>query len=205
MESTTVNEETFSEIQSIETIKAAILTSKRKLMDDGVLLLTWGLAMSVSNFWNHYKAVNLTVWWMRNLMTVSQWVMAIGVISLTAYYIFFRKSRVTSFTAISTRYVWIGVILAHNITVMITKSILNEVNFTLLQPLQMVLIGFALFATGGIYRYWILAISGSIMWIAAAISANYDLNTQFLIRSVAEFTCFVIPGYLMLKSKKEMK
>ena len=205
MESTTVNDEAFNEIQTIETIKAAILTSKRKLMDDGVLLLTWGLAMSVSNFWNYYKAVNLTAWWMRNLMTAFQWVMGIVVILLTAYFIFFRKNKVTSLTAISTRFVWIGVILAHNIIVMITKSILNEVNFTLLQPLQMVLIGFALFATGGIYRYWILTISGIAMWIAASIAANYDLNIQFLIRSVAEFICFVIPGFLMIQSKKEMK
>ena len=142
---------------------------------------------------------------MRNLMTAFQWVMGIVVILLTAYFIFFRKNKVTSFTAISTRFVWIGVILAHNIIVMITKSILNEVNFTLLQPLQMVLIGFALFATGGIYRYWILTISGIAMWIAASIAANYDLNIQFLIRSFSEFFCFVFPGFLMLQSKKEMK
>jgi hypothetical protein len=100
------------------------------------------------------------------------------------------------------RYVWIGVILAHNITVLITKSILNEVNFTLLQPLQMVLIGFALFVTGGIYRCYYLVAGGALMWVAASIAANYDLNTQFLIRSVAEFICFVIPGFLMISTKR---
>lgn len=205
MESTIENKAEFSEIQSIETIKAAILTSKRRLMDDGILLLIWGFVMSVSNFWNYYESANLTVWWMRNLMTVFQWIMGIGVISITAYYIFFRKNKVTTLTAISTRYVWIGVILAHNMTIMITKSVLNEVNFTLLHPLQMVLIGFALFVTGGIYRFWVLVISGIIMWIAAAISANFELNMQFLIRSVAEFICFVIPGYLMLQSKKNIR
>ena len=205
MESTIENKAEFSEIQSIETIKAAILTSKRRLMDDGILLLIWGLVMSVSNFWHYYESANLTVWWMRNLMTVFQWIMGIGVISITAYYIFFRKNKVTTLTAISTRYVWIGVILAHNMTIMITKSVLNEVNFTLLHPLQMVLIGFALFVTGGIYRFWVLVISGIIMWIAAAISANFELNMQFLIRSVAEFICFVIPGYLMLQSKKNIR
>jgi len=205
MESTIENKAEFSEIQSIETIKVAILTSKRRLMDDGILLLIWGLVMSVSNFWNYYESANLTVWWMRNLMTVFQWIMGIGVISITVYYIFFRKNKVTTLTAISTRYVWIGVILAHNMTIMITKSVLNEVNFTLLHPLQMVLIGFALFVTGGIYRFWVLVISGIIMWIAAAVSANFELNMQFLIRSVAEFICFVIPGYLMLQSKKNIR
>lgn len=205
MESTIENRETFSEIQSIETIKAAIAASRRRLMDDGILLLIWGFAMSAGNFWNYYKSANLTTWWMRNLMTVFQWTMGIGVIALTAYYIFFRKNKVTTIAAISSRYLWIGVILAHNITVIVTKSILSEVNFTLLQPLQMVLIGFALFVTGGIYRYKILIISGIILWIAAAFAARFDLNIQFLIRSVAEFVCFIIPGLLMLQSKNNIK
>jgi len=191
----------FNEKQTLETIKAAIATSQNRLMDDGVLLLTWGLAFSISNFWRFYESAFLTVWWFRNLMSIMKWIMGIGAIALTAYYIFFRKNKVTSFTSISTRYVWIGVILAYNITVIITKGILNEVNFLLLQPLQMVLIGFALFVTGGIYRYWLLAVSGIVMWIAAAISANFDLNTQFLIRAIAELLCFIVPGFLMIRTK----
>lgn len=202
MESTIINNDTFSEKQSLETIKSAIATSKRAFMQDGILLLIWGIGLSLSNFWNFYKSVKLTAWWFRNLMDFFQIAMGVGVIGVTIYFIFFRRKKVTSFAAISMRYVWVGVILAHNITVMITKAILNEVNFTLLQPLQMVLIGFALFVTGGIYRYWLLAVAGIIMWIAAVLAANFDLNMQFLIRSVSEFICFIIPGYLMIRSKR---
>ena len=202
MESTIINNDTFSEKQSLETIKSAIATSKRAFMQDGILLLIWGIGLSLSNFWNFYKSVKLTAWWFRNLMDFFQIAMGVGVIGVTIYFIFFRRKKVTSFAAISMRYVWVGVILAHNITVMITKAILNEVNFTLLQPLQMVLIGFALFVTGGIYRYWLPAVAGIIMWIAAVLAANFDLNMQFLIRSVSEFICFIIPGYLMIRSKR---
>jgi len=204
METSDEKDSTFNEKQSIETIKAAIATSKRTFLDDGILLIIWGLGLFVSNFWNFYKSDVLTAWWFRNMMDFLQIALGVGVIGLTIYFIFFRRKKVTTFAAISTRYVWIGVILAHNITVIITKSVLNEINFTLLQPLQMVLIGFALFITGGIYRYYLLVAGGFVMWIAASIAANYDLNNQYLIRSIAEFICFIIPGYLMIRSKKRI-
>ena len=139
---------------------------------------------------------------MRNLMDIFQIVLGVAVIGYTIYLLFIKKRKVTTFAAISTRFVWIGVILAHNINVLITKNILSEINFTLLQPLQMVLIGFALFVTGGIYRYYLLVAGGVIMWIAAAVAAHFDLNTQFLIRSIAETICFIIPGALMYASRK---
>lgn len=194
----------FTEIQSLETIKKAISTSRKRLMDDGILLFAWGLALAISNFWKYYQTVVLTAWWFRNLMIVVQWSMGIGVLMLTAYFIFFRKNKVLSSSAISTRYVWIGIILAHNIVVLITKTILNKVDFTLLQPLQMVLIGFALFVTGGIYRYWLLVIAGGAMWIASVISAGNELEVQFLIRAFAEIACFIVPGYFMIRSKRNL-
>lgn len=73
----------------------------------------------------------------------------------------------------------------------------------MLLPLQMVLIGFALFVTGGIYRYYILAVSGVLMWISAIICAGLDANYQYLARGIADFICFVIPGILMYLSAKK--
>jgi hypothetical protein len=35
------------------------------------------------------------------------------------------------------------------------------------------------------------------MWTAAYIASGQDFNTQFLIRGIADFICFVIPGILM--------
>ncbi len=202
METTPLTNDIFDEKQSLKIIKTTIENARKRLMDDGILLLFWGLSFAISNLWRYYESVVLTAWWMRNFMRIFNIGFGIAVIVLTLYFIFFKKSKVTTFTAISTRYVWIGVILAHNIVVIITKTILQEVNFAMLQPLQMVLIGFALFATGGIYRYYLLLGSGVIMWIAAALAANYDLNVQFLIRGIAEILCFIVPGFLMMISRK---
>ncbi len=203
MKTTFSNDPPLDELQSLKIIKASLQTSKHILRDDGILLVCWGLAFSISNFWNYYKTANLTAWWMRNLMETFQILAGIAVIGLTLWFIFIKRKKATTFTAISTRYVWIGVILAHNMMVIITKSILEEVNFTLLQPIQMVLIGFALFVTGGIYRYYILTISGIFMWGAAVWAAGYGLNIQFLLRSIAEVVCFVVPGILMYTAWKK--
>jgi hypothetical protein len=202
MDTTEINDISFDEKKSLQVMKAAIASSKNALMDDGILLILWGAALCVSNIWNYYKNAFLTAWWMRNLMDVLQILIGVTVIGFTIYFIFFKKRKVTTFAAISTRFVWIGVILAHNINILITKSILSEINFVLLQPLQMVLIGFALFVTGGIYRYYLLVAGGVLMWIAAAIAGHFELNNQFLIRSVAEFICFVVPGTLMYSARK---
>lgn len=200
MEKAVNQNEIFDEKKSLETIRATIETSKKLLKDDGLLLVCWGVVFSIGNFWKYYEASVLTVWWIRNLMHILQIVLGIGVIGLTAYFIFFRKKKATTYTAISTRFIWIGVIIAHNMVVLITKNILSDVNFALLQPLQLVLIGFALFISGGIYRYYLLSASGIIMWAAAVTAASFQLNDQFLIRAIAEVVCFIIPGILMYTS-----
>ncbi len=202
MEIVNESDASFDEKKSLEIMKAAIATSKRALMNDGLLLLLWGAGLSISNFYNYYKSAYLTAWWMRNLMDIIQILMGVSILGITTYFIF-RKRKVTTFAAISTRYVWIGVILAHNIVIMITKVILTEIDFELLQPLQMVLIGFALFVSGGIYRYYPLVLGGVIMWIAASVGARFDLTHQYLIRAIAEVICFIVPGTLMYSAREK--
>jgi hypothetical protein len=41
------------------------------------------------------------------------------------------------------------------------------------------------------------------MWGAAVLAAIYELGTQFLIRSMAEIACFVVPGILMYLAWKK--
>ncbi len=200
-------QESFNEQQLLETLKTAIATSKRTLMDDGLLLIYWGLAFSLGFLWNYYQSVVLVPSRIRDFMHILKPAIGIALIAFTIYFVFFRGKRIKTNTAISTRFVWIGIIIAHNLNIIITKSVINEINFEFLHPMQMVLIGFALFITGGIYRYYILSFSGVIMWVASIVAANFDLQTQFLIRGIADCLCFVVPGILMymeVKTKRDV-
>lgn len=197
------NDELLNDNQILQTLQVAVATSKKSLMSDGILLIFWGLALSLGFLWKYYVSVVLVASRTRDVMSIVNIGIGITLIAFTIYFIFFRKKGVHTYTALSTRFVWIGVILAHNLNVIVTKDFISEVNFELLHPLQMVLIGFALFVTGGIYRYYILSLSGIIMWIAAYLCVGYELNTQFLIRGIADFICFVIPGVLMYMEIKK--
>ncbi len=202
MNSSISNQE-MSDNEMLKTLKTAIASSKRSLYEDGILLIIWGASFTFGFLLNYYKSTHLVVYWERNIIDILNILAAILLIGFTIYYIFLRKPKLHTYTAISTRYVWLGIIIAHNLNVIVTKSLLQEVDFSLLHPLQMVLIGFALFVTGGIYRYKLLSISGMVMWIAAVLCARVELADQYLIRAVANFVCFVIPGVLMyMKSKK---
>ncbi|HYQ57255.1 MAG TPA: hypothetical protein VEP89_07885 [Draconibacterium sp.] len=203
MESTTSKHE-MSDAEMLKTLKTAVATSKRTLYDDWILLVLWGASFTIGFFLNYYKSTHIVVWWERNILHTLNILAAIGLIGFTLYYLYFRKSKYRTYTAISTRLVWLGIIIAHNLNIVIIKKLTHEVNFTLLHPLQMVLIGFALFVTGGIYRYYLLSASGLIMWAAAFMASRQELSDQYLIRAIADFVCFVIPGILMY-SKKMVK
>jgi len=192
-----------SNIELLKTLKTAVATSKQSLYEEWILFILWGTSFTIGFFMLYYKSIRIVVWWERNIMDTLNILAAIFLIGFTLYYLFFRKTKYRSYTAISTRFVWIGIIIAHNLNVIVTKSFLQEVNFTLLHPLQMVLIGFALFVTGGIYRYKLLSVSGVVMWLAAILCSRLDLADQYLIRTIANFICFVVPGIIMyLQSKK---
>ena len=171
-------------------------------MKDGILLIAWGAAFAIGHLWKFYESAVLTTWWVRNLFDILQIVLPISVIGLTAYFIFFRNRKVRTHAAMASLFLWIGVIIAHNLNVIVTNNFFDDVNFQMLHPLQMILIGFALFVMGGIYRYYLLSFVALIMWTGAVIAANYELNTQFLIRGISDIVCFVIPGILMYLSSK---
>lgn len=193
-----------SENELLKTLKTAVATSKRNLYDEWILLVLWGSSFTLGFLMMYYRSTQIVVWWERNILDTLNILAAIILIGFTLYYLYFRKPGYRTFTGLSTRYVWIGIIIAHNLNVIITKSFLHEVNFSMIHPLQMVLLGFALFVTGGIYRYKLLSISGIFMWIAAVLCSQFDLVDQFLIRAIANFICFVIPGIIMyMQSKKQ--
>ena len=197
------NDQILNESKLLKTLEAAINTSKKSLMNDGILLILWGTLFSIGFLWSYYQNTTLVPSRIRDVMTIFKPLTGIALIIFTVYFIFFRHKKVKTYTAISTRFVWIGVIIASNINVMVSKHFFADINFQMLLPLQMVLIGFALFVTGGIYRYYFLAACGVLMWIAAVICAGMETNYQYLVRGIADLICFVIPGALMYLSAKK--
>jgi hypothetical protein len=198
------NETPFTEKQSLSVIQEMIDVSTRNLKNDGILLFVWGWALFLQYLLACLPDLILMKHYIMNTFKVLKPILLTVVILFTLYYIYQKRKRVKTYIAITSRYTWLGIIVVFNLMVMILKT-KGEINFDLLHPLQMTLIGLALFITGGLYRTWILLVSGVVYWTAAVFASRQPMMYQQLIESIAALIAFVIPGYyLYYQSKKHV-
>lgn len=198
-------EEFFDEKKSFSIIKEMIEVSSRNLKKDGLFILVWGVAIVIGRFMNFFPEVQLISRRLMQFFDIMGWVLGIGAILFTLYYIFLNRKRTRTYIAITARYTWIGIFVVYNLVVIITNVKTGETNFEMLHPIQVALIGLALFITGGLYHEKLLLVGGIAYWIAAFISVKYRMPVQFIIECIAGFIGFVIPGaWLFYQSKKHV-
>lgn len=197
--------ETMDEKQSLKFIRNMMEVSARNLKQEGRLILAWGVAIVVGRFLNFFpeiKLISKQLMWFFDLLS---WLIGIAVIIYTIYYVFFHRKGTKSYVAKTAAYTWLGILIVHNLLVMFIKQKTGEVNFELLHPLQMVLIGLALFITGGLYRERLFLLGGVAYWLAAYLGLNFRLPQQMIFESVAALIGFVLPGaWLFYQSRKHV-
>jgi hypothetical protein len=199
------NETPLTEKQSLSVIQEMIDVSSRNLKNDGILLFAWGCAITLGLVMTFLPEITLLRHRLVDIFKVLKTNMSAGIILFTVYYIYQKRERVKTYIAVTSRYTWLGILVVYNLMVMIIKVKTGTVNFELLHPVQMTLIGLALFITGGLYRTRILLLSGVVYWIAAFFASKQILTYQFVIESVASLIAFVLPGYyLYYQSKKHV-
>ncbi|MFA9392714.1 MAG: hypothetical protein ACERKD_23100 [Prolixibacteraceae bacterium] len=187
-------EEQFSEKQSISLIKEMVEVSSKNLKKDGLLILAWGVAFVLGAFLNFFPEVKLISKRLIFVFDVFGLMLGIGVVLFTVYYVFFKKKGIKTYVATTAAYTWFGIIVVYNLIVILIKQKTGEVNFELLHPMQMALIGLALFVTGGLYREKLLLLGGVVYWFAAYFAVRYRLPIQLIFEFVAGFIGFIIPG-----------
>jgi hypothetical protein len=198
-------EDDFNEKKSIILIREMIDVSSRNIKKDGILILLWGVIIVLGTFMNFFPEIKLISKVLMKTFDVLQVIIAGAGILYTVYYIFQNRKRSKTYIAITARYTWVGILIVYNLIAMLIKQKTGEVNLELFHPMQMTLIGLALFVTGGLYREKLLLIGGVVYWIAAFFAVKYVLNIQFIFECVAGFIGFVIPGaWLYYQSQKHV-
>lgn len=188
------NNKSFSENQSIILIREMMEASSKNIKKDGLLIFIWGWIIVLSTFMNFFPEVKLISKALTKTMHLSQIIIGVAGILYTVYHIYRTRKRVKTYIGITARYTWIGIIIVFNLIIIMIKQTTGEINFELNHPIQMTLIGLALFITGGLYREKLLLIGGVIYWIAAYFSKDYALHIQHIFECGAAFLGFVIPG-----------
>jgi hypothetical protein len=200
---TTTNE--LDEKRSIILIREMIDVSSRNIKKDGIVLLVWGLIGCIMQFLNFYPEIKLLPKLTMKLFNVAEVILMAGAILFTVAYIYQNRKRPKTYISITARYLWIGIIVAYNLITILIKQKTGTVDFELLHPMQMTLIGLALFVTGGLYREKLLNIGGVVYWIVAFIAVKYTLPMQFVFEFMATLAGFVVPGaYLYYQSQRHV-
>jgi hypothetical protein len=198
-------EESMDEKQSLRLIHYMMEVSARNLQQDGQLILAWGAAIVIGRFLTFFPEVKLLSKQLMFLFDVLSWLIGIAIIVYTIYYVFIYRKGTKSYVAKTAAYTWLGILIVHNLMVMFIKQKTGEVNFELLHPIQMILIGLALFITGGLYRERLFLLGGIVYWLAAYFGLPYRLPAQMIFEAVAALIGFVIPGtWLYYQSQKNV-
>jgi hypothetical protein len=198
-------EESMDEKQSLRLIHYMMEVSSKNLKKDGILILAWGAAIVIGRFLTFFPELKLLSKQLMFLFDVLSWLIGIAIIVYTIYYVFIYRKGTKSYVAKTAAYTWLGILIVHNLMVMFIKQKTGEVNFELLHPIQMILIGLALFITGGLYRERLFLLGGIVYWLAAYFGLPYRLPVQMIFEAVAALIGFVIPGtWLYYQSQKNV-
>lgn len=198
-------EEQITGKKSMSIIKEMMEVSSKNLQKDGLLIFVWGIAIVLGRFFYFFPEIKLISHRLTFVLHTLSWMLGIAAILFTIYYVFFYKKGVKTYVSQTVIYTWIGILIVDNLIIMFIKQKTGDVNFTLLHPIQMSLIGLALFVTSGLYREKLLLLGGLVYWIAAYLCLDYRIPIQFIFECGAGFIGFLIPGaWLYYKSRKHV-
>lgn len=197
MKSNQLNPEVFDETQSLKVIREMIEVSKRKIRNDGILLIVWGYAASLPALIKYFKEILFLPNRLMFLLKFVDPVLPLLALLFTIYYTFTQGKKVTTYIGASLRYVWISLFGCMVVTNLILYNVIHEVNFTLQHPLFMVLTAFAILVTGVILRYKPIIFGGVVFGILAYCASFLTLHDQMLLDGIGWFVALAIPGHIL--------
>lgn len=191
------------EKHSLQIITEMIQISKKKMQNDGILILAWGFAMFAGNL---IKYLNNELFLPNRMHRVLQYADPVFPLLALAYSIFYiiqKRKKVTTYVGTLLRQIWIALFGCMVFVNLIINNVLHEVNFSLQHPIFMVLTAFAVFVTGSILQNNLIMIGGAIFGLLAFISSHLVLHDQMLMVSIAWLLAFGIPGLILVFNRKE--
>lgn len=198
-----MQEERFSEQESLQLIESMINRAKNHFSEDGHLYLLWGwviLICSVAQFLLqhvfHY-AWHYAVWWLTWLTVIYQYVYLKRKI---------KRRKVKTYTEDILSVVW----LAFIVTITLFAAVIGNIflargqNFyVFINPILLVSYGVPTFITGFVLKFKPLWIGGIGCWVLSIAASLLPADFQVLMLALAMIIAWIIPGYLLnVRNKK---
>jgi multisubunit Na+/H+ antiporter MnhF subunit len=193
-----MQQENFSEQNSLQLIESMINKAKNKFSENGTLYLLWGytvLLCSIAQFvlQEVFKQGEAQYVWMLTWLVV-------------IYQVFFlikkkKKIKVRTYTDEIIGFVWLAFVACLFLTIFILGY---HKQYALIDSAVLVLYGVPTFLSGAILKFKPLMIGGICCWILAAISPFVIDKYHFLLLCAAVIAAWIIPGHLLrIRYKKE--
>jgi hypothetical protein len=203
METEESNSDFIDEQQSLQVIREMIRVSQKKLRNDGVLFIVWGWISFINYFFlNYLTSVCITTHQIMQVVRPLRVILPLLGFTYTLYYILKQRKKVQTYIGISIRYVWFSLFVSMVMINLILYNVNHSINFELQHPIFMVLIAFAITATGGILRYKMIIAGGIIFGILAVLASHLELQDQILAEAIAWVVAFIIPGHILYSQRK---
>ena len=205
MEKNTGIDDMANEQQSLRIVREMIQTSKNRLRNNGILFIIWGWVLSALYLAMFLDRKLISGYRLNHALSIFFWVAVIGALLYTVYYVYRQRSRVQTYIGVSLRYIWISMFICLVLLNLIQFNVLHEIIFELQHPVFMVVIAFAITASGAILRYPLLIAGGIFFGAAAYISSLMPLPEQLLAEAVSWLAAFAIPGHVLYAKRKAGK
>jgi len=195
--------DSFDENQSLKVIKEMIQVSQKRLKNNGILFILWGwVSFLIYLFEFFVKSIPHTyqVTMFKAYITIA--LMIFG-IAFTLIYLIRKSRKATTYIGIALRYIWVSMCICMVLINLIQFNVLHKITFELQLPIYMVLVSFALVATGAILRYKMIIAGGIIFGLMAYFASFFSLQQQLLIESIAWVVAFIIPGHVLYTKRKD--
>jgi hypothetical protein len=193
-----MQQENFSEQNSLQLIESMINKAKNKFSENGTLYLLWGytiLVCSVTQFLLQevfsFKEAQY-VWMLTWLVVIYQTVFLVKKK---------KQAKVRTYTDDIIGYVWLAFVVCLFLTIFILGY---HKQYMLIDSVILILYGVPTFLSGAILKFKPLMIGGICCWSLAALSPFVTDKFHFLLLGAAVIAAWIIPGHLLrIRYKKE--
>ena len=166
------------------------------------LLIVWGwLGFLNYLIFGYLPGVLLLGYQEIQLVHFSRIALLITGIIFTLYYLFGKRKEKLSYTGITIRFVWAGLILMLMFINLIQFNVVGDIDFELQHPIFMIFIGFAILVTGRVMRFQLLTAGGIAFSLLGLFASYMPLQEQLLMEAIGWMLAFIIPGHLFYAGK----
>lgn len=179
--------------QSLDLITSMIRQAKGNVQQSSFYFLLWGWTIVIANL-GVYFLIKFTA--IPNPFMVFSITLVAALISLVYGIRQGKKIATTTHLDKINKWLWIGL----GINCFILWIFGGQIGWQL-NPVIITLCGVPTFVSGLMLRFRPLMFGGIAFWIFGAIIFTVDMETQFLLAALAVTLGYLIPGYMLKKSK----